>query len=75
MNFTFYSKPGCPQCSVLKKKMDAAGVEYKHIENVDAIVALGLKGAPVLQADGALYCGPEALKWFTNWAKEHANGN
>ena len=75
MNFIMYSKPGCPQCKVLKAKMDAAGVEYKHIEDVDAIIALGVKAAPVLQADGVIYAGPQAIKWFTSWAKENINGN
>ena len=75
MNFTFYSKPGCPQCSVLKKKLDLAGVKYTHIEDIDAITALGVKAAPVLQVEGSIYCGPDAIKWFTQWVKEHANGN
>ena len=75
MEFIFYSKPGCPQCSVLKRKLDMAGVKYTHIEDIDAIIALGYKGAPLLQTDSGIYCGPEAIKWFTAWAKEHANGN
>ena len=74
MEFIFYSKPGCPQCSVLKKKMDLAGVKYTHVEDVNAIAELGYKGAPLLQTETAIYCGPEAIKWFTNWAKEYANG-
>ena len=75
MNFTLYSKPGCPQCKVLKMKMDAAKVDYKHVEDIEAILALGVKSAPVLMADGVVHCGPEAIKWFTSWAKERANGN
>ena len=75
MNFTFYSKPGCPQCKVLKMKMDAAKVEYTHIEDEDAIMALGHKGAPVLIAGEETFVGPNAIKWFTTWAKERANGN
>lgn len=75
MNITFYSKPGCPQCKVLKMKMDAAGVSYTHIEDEDAMIAAGATGAPMLIVDDAKYCGPKAIKWFTDWAKEHANGN
>ena len=72
---TFYSKPGCPLCKVLRMKMDAANIEYKHIEDEDAMVALGVKSAPVLIVEGAMHCGPEAIKWFNNWIKENANGN
>lgn len=75
MSFTFYSKPGCPQCSVLKMKMDAAKVEYTHIEDEAAIMELGYKGAPVLITDEGAFVGPAAIKWFTAWTKERANGN
>ena len=75
MKFTFYSKPGCPQCRVLKMKMDAAKVEYEHIESEQAIMDLGYRGAPVLVAGESAYVGPNAIKWFTDWAKENANGN
>ena len=54
---------------------DYGDVAFKHIEDIDAILALGVKAAPVLMADGTIHCGPEAIKWFTNWAKEHAHGN
>lgn len=75
MNMTLYSKPGCPQCKVLKMKMDAAKIEYKHIEDIDALLALGVQAAPVLMVDGTMYYGPQAIKWFTAWVKERANGN
>ena len=76
MKFTFYSMPGCPQCKVLKMKLDAAGVEYTHIDDVAAIAELGYKAAPVLIAGTETYCGPNAIKWFTQWVKNGgANGN
>lgn len=75
MNITLYSKPGCPQCKVLKMKLDAANVEYKLIEDLDAMIAMGATGAPVLLVEGSMYCGPNAIKWFNNWIKERNNGN
>ena len=75
MNMTFYSKPGCPQCKVLKMKLDAAKINYKHIEDEDAIIALGVKAAPVLMVEGAIYAGPAAIKWLNQYVKEHTNGN
>ena len=56
-------------------KMDAAGVSYRLVEEEEALMALGVKAAPALMADSTLYAGPEAIKWFTKWAKEHVNGN
>jgi len=75
MKFTFYSKPGCPQCKVLKMKMDAAGIQYTHIEDIDAIIALGYQGAPVLVTEVGAFVGPNAIKWINNWIKEHPNGH
>ena len=74
MEMIFYSKPGCPQCKVLKMKLDKAEVSYKHIEDEDAIVALGVKAAPVLIVDGTMHVGPNAIKWFNQWTKEQLNG-
>lgn len=75
MEMIFYSKPGCPQCKVLKMKLDKAGVQYKHIEDEDTIVSLGVKAAPVLMFNGIMHVGPEAIKWFNQWVKEQANGH
>lgn len=75
MNFTVYSKPGCPQCSVLKMKLNAAGIKYTLHEDEAEIMALGVKAAPVLIVDGVMHIGPDAIKWFNKWSKEHINGN
>lgn len=75
MKFIVYTIPGCPQCKVLKMKMNATGVEYECYEDQDKIEALGFKGAPVLIAGEEKFVGPAATKWFTQWAKENINGN
>lgn len=75
MKFTVYTIPGCPQCKVLKMKMDAAGVDYEFFEDSDKITEMGFKGAPVLVAGEEKFVGPAATKWFTSWVKEHKNGN
>ena len=72
MNITFYSKPGCPQCKVLKMKLDASKLQYTHIEDENAIVALGVKAAPVLVVNDEIYAGPPAIKWVTNYIKERS---
>ena len=75
MEFKVYSIPGCPQCKILKMKMDAAKIEYEHEESEEAIAALNKKGAPVLVHGDNITVGPAAIKYFNNWLKEHANGN
>lgn len=36
MTVTLYST-GCPKCNVLKKKLDAAGIKYAIVTDMDAI--------------------------------------
>lgn len=75
MNITLYSKPGCPQCKVLKMKLDTAKIEYTHIEDEEAMIAAGATSAPMLIIDDAKYCGPKAIKWVNEFIKECNNGN
>ena len=38
----------CPRCTVLQKKLDAAGVEYEMIEDVEVIQSYGVDFVPAL---------------------------
>lgn len=44
-----YSSSTCPKCKVLKMKLDKAGLEYEVNENVEEMMALGIKSLPYLQ--------------------------
>lgn len=54
---------GCPRCIVLKKKLDAKGVEYETITDVNKMIKMGLKETPVLSVDGVRMGFSEANKW------------
>ena len=54
---------GCPRCTVLKKKLDARGVEYETITDVDKMLEMGFREAPVLSVDGVNMGFSEANKW------------
>lgn len=53
MDITFYSTH-CPKCKVLESKLKNLGLEYTEIDNVDAMLKLGIKTAPVLKVDGKM---------------------
>ena len=55
---------GCPKCAVLTKKLDAAGIAYTVNTDVDEMVALGIKSAPMLKADGDLMDFMKANAWL-----------
>lgn len=64
MEVVLYTITGCPKCAVLKKKLDAKGIQYKvkHDEE-EEMIAMGFKEAPILVADGVKMRFPEANKW------------
>ena len=70
MNITLYST-GCPQCNVLKTKLDKAGIKYRTVTDQATMTAMGFQVLPVLQVDNVTYKFVEAVKWI----KEKTNGN
>lgn len=59
---TFYTT-GCPMCRVLKKKMDDKGLNYRIVDSIEEMEALGLMSIPALMVDGNLLLQAEAIKW------------
>lgn len=70
-NITLYST-GCPQCTVLKKKLDAAGIKYDLVMDQEVMVSLGFKSAPILAVGGYYYTFAEAIRWVK---EQQNNGN
>jgi len=64
---TFYSTH-CPQCKVLEKKLKDKNIEYNECDNVDEMIAIGLKSAPALKIDEKILGFADAVKWIKNYA-------
>lgn len=62
MNVVLYSTH-CPKCKVLETKMKQKKVEYVEVDDVDAMLAKGIKSAPYLEVDDAMMDFNEAVKW------------
>lgn len=60
---TLYST-GCPNCNILKMKLDNLNIEYIVENNISKIVELGFRSAPVLDVDGKLMTFVEATQWL-----------
>lgn len=63
MDIIFYTT-GCPKCNVLKKKMDAVGLEYTINSNVDEMLDLGIQTAPYLKVNDELLDFSRAVVWL-----------
>ena len=59
-----YAAPGCGRCAVLKKKLDAAGLEYEYTTEFDteAMINRGFDTLPVVEYLGEFYDMTSFLK-------------
>lgn len=60
---TLYST-GCPKCQVLKKKLDAAGINYTIESDIEIMKDKGFLQVPILEVDGKYMNFTEANKWI-----------
>ena len=54
----------CPQCTVLKKKLDLAGNSYTLIDEKEWLSANGYDKFPILEVDGKQMNYMEAITWL-----------
>lgn len=60
---TLYTKPGCVQCDMLKKRMTAKGIAFDVVDvstdqaAFDHIVSLGYRSVPVLISEAVQFSG------------------
>jgi predicted DsbA family dithiol-disulfide isomerase len=57
----------CPRCSVLQKKLDAAGIKYEEITDVETIQSYGVDAVPVLVIDNEIFDFTAAVKWVNDY--------
>ena len=60
---TILYSTGCPKCNVLKTKLTQKGVDFKLIEDADAMISKGFTSAPMLEVDGNAMDFMDAVKW------------
>lgn len=60
-----YTTDTCPRCKVLKTKMDAKGIPYESVTDVNEIKKLGIRSVPYMQVDdGELMDFATANTWI-----------
>lgn len=58
---------GCPKCKVLKMKLEQKQLQYVENTDIDTMLAKGIKSAPALEIDGAIYDFKSAITWINNY--------
>lgn len=54
---------GCPKCKVLKMKLDAKGIQYEDISDVEVMKDLGFMEAPKLVVGDTVMGFSDAVEW------------
>jgi len=54
---------GCPNCNILKKKLDDKGISYELNTSEEEMLSLGIDKLPVLKVGEKLLGFSEAVKW------------
>jgi glutaredoxin len=77
MNIVLYKSTTCPQCKVVKMKLDKKGLQYEErlVDNMtaDELSAADVKGIPTLFVDDVKMTNQrEMCKWID--AQEVSNG-
>lgn len=65
---------GCPKCTVLKKKLESANIDYEVIQDRKLMIDMGITNVPLLCVDDKTLDFGDAI----NWIKEeeiYANTN
>lgn len=65
MEIFFYSTH-CPKCKILETKMKNKNINYIEDNDVNSMLAKGIKSAPYLEIDGELYDFKKAVEWVNN---------
>lgn len=55
---------GCPNCKVLKMKLDKKGIPYEDVNDVDVMKEKGFTEAPKLEVNGVVMSFKEAINWL-----------
>ena len=61
---------GCPQCNVLKEKLETANIAYIEVSDTNTIISKGITKVPVLEVNGTQMGLSEANKWIKSRSEE-----
>ena len=64
MNITLYKSATCPQCKVVKMKLEKKGIPFAEEMDISVMESRGVRGIPTLEVDGELITN---LRDINNW--------
>ena len=65
MKVILYST-NCPRCKVLKTKLEQKKIQYEECTDIEEMLKLNIKMAPILQVDDSLLDFTCDIKWINS---------
>lgn len=56
----------CPACMVLEKKLEAKGVVFTKINDIETLQSLNIEQFPVLEVNNEFLSYSKAIKWVNS---------
>ena len=56
----------CPACMALEKKLEAKGVVFTKINDIETLQSLNIEQFPVLEVNNEFLSYPKAVKWVNS---------
>lgn len=56
----------CPACMVLEKKLEAKGVVFTKISDIETLQSLNIEQFPVLEVNNEFLSYSKAIKWVNS---------
>lgn len=63
MKVVFYTI-GCPQCLLVERKLKEKCISYDEKNDIEEMISLGFKHAPILVVDDKVMGVKDALNWI-----------
>lgn len=54
----------CPRCTVLKAKLQKQNLDFEVVDNIDEMIKIGIKTAPMLKVNNELLDFSAAVKYL-----------
>ena len=64
-----YTQPNCPNCSILKSKLEDKEIKYENVIDIEVMRRLGIRTVPMIEIDGKLMNYYEGVKWVNAYEK------
>ena len=61
----------CPKCTVLEKKLQAKGIDYKVVEDVDVMLSKDISSVPWLEIEGEMLDFKDAVEWVNGLGEDN----